>query len=275
MTGRWRTVSIGGVESVNFDRAAAFYDASRSLPSAAMDELTELLAGELRGRQPCLEVGVGTGRFALPLRARGITLAGADISGAMLRRLAANAGGRAPLPLLQADATRMPAAPRSFGSVLAVHVLHLIPEWRVALDEVVRVVRPGGMLLASFPADHGSAGAARADAPWSAAMRAATRGHGLVRQPVGARDPRAVEDYLGSRAAARQLAPVTFDTETTLGEEIENLERQLFSWTWPYPPEQALAAGGEVRGWAQRAGLPLSTAYQSQRTSRWWAFDIG
>jgi ubiquinone/menaquinone biosynthesis C-methylase UbiE len=88
------------VESVNFDRAAAYYDATRALPAGTMDRLTAMLAAELGGRQPCLEVGVGTGRIALPLRRRGITLAGIDISGAMLRRVAVNAGGRSPVPLV-------------------------------------------------------------------------------------------------------------------------------------------------------------------------------
>ena len=87
------------MESVNFDRAAGFYDATRALPATAMAQLTGLLAAELAGRQPCVEIGVGTGRFALPLRAAGIAMAGTDISGAMLRRLAANAGGGSPFPL--------------------------------------------------------------------------------------------------------------------------------------------------------------------------------
>src|SRR3984885_6009542 len=119
-----------------------------------MAQLTGLLAAEWAGRQPCVEIGVGTGRFALPLRAAGIAMAGTDISGAMLRRLAANADGGSPFPLAQADATRLPFTAGTFGSVLAVHVLHLIPDWRIAVDEAVRVLRPGGALVASFPADN-------------------------------------------------------------------------------------------------------------------------
>jgi hypothetical protein len=53
---------------VNFDRAAGYYDATRALPATPMAQLTGLLAAELAGRQPCLEIGVGTGRFALELR---------------------------------------------------------------------------------------------------------------------------------------------------------------------------------------------------------------
>jgi ubiquinone/menaquinone biosynthesis C-methylase UbiE len=70
------------VGSVNFDRAVGYYDATRALPADSKDALTAMLAAELAGRGGCLEVGVGTGRIALPMRERGIKLAGMDISGA-------------------------------------------------------------------------------------------------------------------------------------------------------------------------------------------------
>jgi hypothetical protein len=44
-----------------------------------MTELTGVLAAEVTGRQPGLEIGVGTGRFALPLRAAGIAMAATAI----------------------------------------------------------------------------------------------------------------------------------------------------------------------------------------------------
>jgi SAM-dependent methyltransferase len=297
-------VSSRPVESVNFDRAAKYYDATRALPAEATAAVTELLAAELGDRQPCLEIGVGTGRIALPVRARGIELAGADISGAMLRQLLANAadGGLA-LPVLQADATRLPFAARSFGSVLAVHVLHLIPDWRIAVDEAVRVLRPRGALLASFPgylrgvarpgpgprADGdrgpGAEQAAEPDpaaigltrdrrAPWSEAVRVTARRHGMVRVQVGARDPMMVAAYLAGRASARELDPVTVHAVTTLGETLDHIEHQLFSWTWPYTAEQAAAVAAEVRDWAAAADLPLDTAHETESLVRWWAFEL-
>ena len=282
------------MESVNFDRAAGFYDATRALPATAMAQLTGLLAAELAGRQPCVEIGVGTGRFALPLRAAGIAMAGTDISGAMLRRLAANAGGGSPFPLAQADATRLPFAAGTFGSVLAVHVLHLIPDWRVAVDEAVRVLRPGGALLASFPTDNRAAGetgttsdgagpaseagaavlSRDAVAPWAGAMREAARRHGMVRQPFGAQAPSAVADYLAGRATARELNPVPVRATWTLGEAIDHLERQLFSWSWPFAPAQAKAAAADVRAWAASAGLPLEAAHETETAVRCWAFEL-
>jgi len=106
-------------EPISFDRAADYYDATRALPDDARVALTEVLAAELAGRGPCLEIGVGTGRIALPLHDRGISLVGADIAPAMLRRLVRNAGGRQPFPLLLADATRLPLSGAAFGAVLA------------------------------------------------------------------------------------------------------------------------------------------------------------
>ena len=290
------------MKSVNFDRAAGYYDATRALPAATMAELTGLLAAEFSGRQPCLEIGVGTGRFALPLRAAGITMAGTDIAGAMLRRLAANAGGGSPFPLAQADATRLPFAAGTFGSVLAVHVLHLIPDWRVAVDEAVRVLRPGGALVASFPTDNravgeadggpdridaaaagpgdaateaGAVGLSRdAAAPWAGAMREAARRHGMVRKPFGAQAPQAVADYLARRATARELNPVAVRNAWTLGEAIEHVERQLFSWSWPFTPSQAAAAADEMRAWAAVTGLPLETAHETETAVRCWAFEL-
>jgi SAM-dependent methyltransferase len=268
---------VAQVESVNFDRAAEYYDATRALPADSMAALTGLLAAELRERQPCLEIGVGTGRIALPLHGSGITLAGMDIAQAMLRRLVTNAGGRPPFPLLLADATRLPVAAASFGSVLAVHVLHLIPDWRVAVDEALRVLRPGGALLASFPGPGGPRRAPR-DAtggpPWAQALREALTRHGIVRADRGARDPGQVAGYMDGRATARALEPVTVTEARTLSQALHSMERQLFSWTWPYTPQQLRTVGSDVRAWAARENVPLDAEFEVRSQIRWWAFEL-
>jgi SAM-dependent methyltransferase len=260
------------VGSVNFDRAAEFYDATRALPADSMDELGGQLAAELAGRQPCLEIGVGTGRIALPLHARGIRLAGLDISAAMLSRLAANAGGHSPLPLLRADATRQPLAAGSFGAVLAVHVLHLIQDWRVAVDEALRVLRPGGVLIAALPGR--GRGRPAGGAPWAGALRESMRRHGLVRGPVGTRDPALVASYLSGRATARRLDPVPVRRTRTLAEAIARIEQQTFSWTWQYTPDQTRAVADDIRAWATGQDVPLEHEYTTESELQWWAFDV-
>ena len=72
------------------DRIAAVYD-SFYRPvnvSERVDILADLAAG---GR--ALELGIGTGTYALPLAARGVEVQGIDSSGAMLDRLRAKRGG--------------------------------------------------------------------------------------------------------------------------------------------------------------------------------------
>src|SRR5579883_357500 len=139
-----------GSGSVNFDRAVGYYDHTRYVTPEAEAEVTALLAGELSGRGRCLEIGVGTGRIALPLASAGVALAGVDISAGMVGLLVEKSGGRAPFPLALADATGLPFPDGAFGAAIAAHVLHLIPPWREAIGELRRVVRPGGVALVSL-----------------------------------------------------------------------------------------------------------------------------
>jgi SAM-dependent methyltransferase len=71
------------------ERIAGVYDQFYAEhEEAALDLLEELAAG---GR--ALELGIGTGRVALPLRQRGIDVMGIDLSPAMITRLRAKPGG--------------------------------------------------------------------------------------------------------------------------------------------------------------------------------------
>jgi SAM-dependent methyltransferase len=75
------------------DRIADVYDAmTAGLPDPA--DCVDRLA-ELAGPGPALELGIGTGRVALPLAARGVQVHGVDASAAMVERLRAKPGGDA------------------------------------------------------------------------------------------------------------------------------------------------------------------------------------
>jgi ubiquinone/menaquinone biosynthesis C-methylase UbiE len=56
-----------GERSVCFDQAAAYYDQTRDRPGAGRERVLDLILSELRGKGSCLDIGVGTGRIALPL----------------------------------------------------------------------------------------------------------------------------------------------------------------------------------------------------------------
>lgn len=101
------------------DRYADVYDdwyGDVTDAAACADHLAELAR---RGRGPVLELGVGSGRLALPLAARGITVHGIDSSTTMLGRLRAKAGGRA-VPVVAGDMARLPVRPDARYAVVFV-----------------------------------------------------------------------------------------------------------------------------------------------------------
>jgi len=135
--------------NTHYDPIADSYDASRSWPLAVMAGFTTGLAYLLPVDGPVLEVGVGTGRIAAPLREKLIPVTGLDISQSALQKCAGKfaRSGNAELRLVQADAIQLPFAASTFRGVYTVHVYHLVQNWRQALSEVRRVLQPGGVYL--------------------------------------------------------------------------------------------------------------------------------
>ncbi|CCH29619.1 class I SAM-dependent methyltransferase [Actinosynnema sp. NPDC047251] len=78
------------------ERAAGRYDESSAemFEPAVVEPAVDFLAG-LAGTGGALELGIGTGRIALPLAARGVPVHGVDLSRAMVARLRAKPGGDA------------------------------------------------------------------------------------------------------------------------------------------------------------------------------------
>lgn len=252
--------------SISFDRAADFYDKTRGLPKDQAEQVTELLAGELTGRDRTLEIGVGTGRIALPLHDRQIDLVGIDISLPMLDRLVANASGRMPFPLLVADATRLPFADASYDATIASHVFHLIPQWREATDEVLRVTAPGGVLLVDLGRHDGG--------PWHELMVEVFRENGVERERAGVTEPGEFVDYLADRAAPRDLPVVTIPIRASLGQVLGLIENQITSWTWTYSPEQLHVACEAARDRARAEGIDLDELVDMPYSLGWRAYDV-
>jgi SAM-dependent methyltransferase len=71
-------------------RVAERYDASTA--ELAVDPVVDFLS-ERAGSSAALELGIGTGRIALPLAARGVPVHGIDLSHDMVARLRAKPGG--------------------------------------------------------------------------------------------------------------------------------------------------------------------------------------
>lgn len=106
------------------------------------------MAGDLQGRA-VLDVGCGDGTLTLALARGGAAcVIGCDID----RRMIAHAVARAArqqhaVQYTIADALRLPFADRSFDMVTMVTVLAFIADAEGAVEEMARVLKPGGILI--------------------------------------------------------------------------------------------------------------------------------
>ena len=87
------------------EEVAARYDERSVATVELVDAMVDLIA-TLAGDGPALEFGIGTGRIALPLAARGVSVSGIDLSEAMVARLRAKPGSDARSRRAVADRAR-------------------------------------------------------------------------------------------------------------------------------------------------------------------------
>ncbi|MEM6708021.1 MAG: class I SAM-dependent methyltransferase [Pseudomonadota bacterium] len=139
------------MDRLNFDfdrRVTERYDALRGHPPEASAQIAAGLLARLPPAPEVLEIGVGTGRIAIPLATAGACVVGIDRSDAMLavlRDQAASADDR--LEAVLGDAEALPFTAERFDAVLCVHVLHLLTHPAAALAGFYRVLKPGGLLI--------------------------------------------------------------------------------------------------------------------------------
>lgn len=131
----------------NFDRVSEQYDESRGMPPGVAEQICQWVLSRLPADPAIAEIGVGTGRIALPFIRQGVRYTGFDISEQMVARLREKLGGephRAQLHLADIN-EQLPVPAQSQDAVIAVHILHLVDPTR-ALPQVRRILKPGGAL---------------------------------------------------------------------------------------------------------------------------------
>lgn len=141
-------------ESVKFDRAADYYDRTRGFPPGEELPIAHLIAqaGRFSEASRVLEIGVGTGRIAIPVSPYIGSYVGLDLSRPMMDKLRDKQSGQ-PIYLAEGDATRLPLPDSAFDGAVVCHVFHLIPNWQAALAELERTLRPDAPLVHIWSGD--------------------------------------------------------------------------------------------------------------------------
>lgn len=147
-----QVVTFYEVESNSYDEKRWSSSAGKRL-NHFQQQLVLDSVGPCRDKQ-IIDIGTGTGRFALQLASQGANVIGVDIAFNMLRHANQKAqsnpvsGG---LVFLQTDSTRLPFDEDSFDGCTCINVLNLIPRYEDVLAEIARVLKPNAFLVANFP----------------------------------------------------------------------------------------------------------------------------
>lgn len=228
------------------DRYADRYDElhpGATSPTGSLDACVATLA-RLAGAGPALELGIGTGRVALPLQAAGVEVHGLDASAAMVERLRAKPGG-AEIPVTLADFADFHLG-RTYPLVFLVfNTLFLLQDQdaQVACFEAVaRHLEPGGcFVVEAFVPD-----LSRFDRGQRTQVRSLSMDH--------------VWMELSVHDAARQLVD-THQIRVASGEAIE-LRPIRMRYAWPAEMDlMARLAGLELdERWQDWHGTPFTTS---------------
>jgi demethylmenaquinone methyltransferase/2-methoxy-6-polyprenyl-1,4-benzoquinol methylase len=130
-----------------FDVVAGRYDVTNDVLSLGQDRLWRRAvtrAVDARPGERVLDIAAGTGTSSEPFAADGVQVVPADFSLGMLR---VGNRRRPDLGFTAADAMRLPFADDSFDAVTMSFGLRNVASVETALEEFLRVTRPGGRLV--------------------------------------------------------------------------------------------------------------------------------
>ena len=214
-----------------FSTIADRYDLITTLLSYGQDarwkrKLVDL--ADVRKGEHALDLACGTGDIAFAVAAKGARTVGLDITHRMLQlaRLRhaafANAsapkgsGGQAPVAFIGGDMTSVPFRSASFELVTTGYGLRNVPDLDTAIDEIARVLRPGGRLL-SLDFNRPESPIVCAPYLWYLTIVGSILGWILHRDPDTYRYiPASIRRYPGARGVADRLGARGFDHVTVV-----------------------------------------------------------
>lgn len=179
-----------------------FIDEGDSSRTMLLDDVMLEECGNVDG-QLVLDIGAGEGRFSRMLTQRGARSIALDLFWPMVQTALDRSAGEA--AIVRAPATALPIASSTVDTVVSYIVWVDVPDFRTAIDEAARVLKPGGHLVA-------------------ANLGFITASTGWQRAPDGRRLYRPVDQYVDER-------PITLNWR---GHKVVNWHRPLSAYMQAY-----------------------------------------
>lgn len=254
--------------SVVFDRAVDYYDQTRALPEWRHKALVDALVRESGITQDSrvLEIGIGTGRIGISIAEHVRRLFGIDLSVEMMNKLRLKlANTKLEIDITQANARHLPFASSTFDVAYAVHVYHLVENWREAIGDAFRVLRSGGEFVVSFhKRDENSP-----NVLLRRRMRELAREYGVdTRRPGSQSEDETFAEISKWDAAPRLVEMSVWQEDENVAEILDEIDRQIFSETWMIPREVLDRIMPRLREWAKAkygdTAPPLPARYESR-----------
>jgi demethylmenaquinone methyltransferase/2-methoxy-6-polyprenyl-1,4-benzoquinol methylase len=195
---------------------------------------------DVRGGERALDLAAGTGDIAFAIAASGARTIALDLTHRMLQLASAKPRLRqGPVQFITGDMISLPFRSASFGLVTIGYGLRNVPDLNAAIDEIARVLIPGGRLL-SLDFNRPENAIVRTVYLWYLTIVGSTLGWILHRDPDTYRYiPESIRRYPGARGVADRLASRGFDHVT-----VVPLLFGLMSLHFAERPDNGLTANG-------------------------------
>ena len=205
-----------------FATIADRYDLITALLSYGQDARWKKKLAALAAVRPgehALDLAAGTGDITFAIAARGAKTIGLDITHRMLqlaRRRSSSASEADRVTFITGDMISLPFASRSFDLVTTGYGLRNVPDLDSAIDEIARVLKPGGRML-SLDFNKPDNAVVRTAYLAYLTIVGSTLGWVLHRDPDTYRYiPASIRRYPGARGVASRLAARGFERVTVI-----------------------------------------------------------
>lgn len=256
---------------INYSRNAEDYDA-RHGNILGHDVVTEIVsAAGLTAGAKLLDFAAGTGRASIAFAKYGFDVTSVDVSARMLETLKRKADGL-PIQTVIMDGKILPFEDDSFDVISAARVFYLIKEWRGILDEIKRVLKPGGVFLHDW-------GNGDPDEDWVRIREALRRQLEIknieTKFHPGARSETMLNDYL-RHIGFSEITCVSAGegVEHSLNGFIDLIAQKTCSYLWDIEDDICAEEVLELRQWASQEFENLDRTFNLPRHCYWQIFSL-